>query len=216
LIIWAAPPQVAQNLRIKHAVILAIGELSITGLAPGEAKPQGTTLVERLKAVDVDTEKPVDLAFGEKGEPVNPNQLPEALHKRRFQKFGRIHETLWKRIEGRPFSEEVNVIMRLCIAKDIPRYDKEAPKEGIPRRRRASRMKFTQCEKLSWTNFKHWALTSHLYSVPTDLRGILVYTHTRVPIEQLQTLAEHEAVGVVLYNDQSAEHHGDGCECGGI
>jgi hypothetical protein len=148
LIIRRAPLQVAQNLRIEHAVILAIGELSITGLAPGEAKPQGTTLVERLKAVDVDTEKPVDLAFGEKGEPANPNQLPEALHKRRFEKFGRIHETLWKRIEGRPSSDEVNVIVWPRSRKTFQDTTKRLPRKVYPRRRRASWMKFTQCKKL--------------------------------------------------------------------
>jgi hypothetical protein len=55
------------GLHAVHAVYLAIGDVSTTRLRPVERAPQGTTYVEIVKTVNVETWKSVEHAFDSEG-----------------------------------------------------------------------------------------------------------------------------------------------------
>ncbi|KAI5865444.1 hypothetical protein GGS23DRAFT_618491 [Durotheca rogersii] len=127
-----APKATSDGLRIDHSVMLAIGETTATRLAPGEPKPPGTTYVEKIKAVEVDTGMPVDFALGEDGRPIDAEALLAAVEQRQFQKFGRIHKALWWHIQGKPTEEVVDVVVWPRITKCIATSEKRGYEEEMP------------------------------------------------------------------------------------
>lgn len=121
---------------IDHSVMLAIAKTKVFRLAPGEHKPPGTTFVGRIKAVDVDTRIPVDLAFDENQQPVDAGKLLAAVEHRRFQKFGRIDEALWRRVHVKPAEETIDVVVWPRITKSVATHEKRGPKDQMPHEER--------------------------------------------------------------------------------
>jgi len=100
---------IPKGFRALHAVYLAVGDVSTTRLLPGELASDGTTYVEIVKAINVETWKLAHLAFDAQG-----NDGPELLgkiHERRFAKFGFVDEVLWNHLEEAADADPVHVVV---------------------------------------------------------------------------------------------------------
>jgi len=126
--------KVAPELRIEHTARLFIGEFNVVRLAPGEQTRGGH--IDVIKAVNRKSGEPVELAFDERGERIDLDARYAELAKRRSEKFGRIHETLFERIEKLKDTERIGIVVWPRIDLPPAPYDKpnnrrllEAPPE---------------------------------------------------------------------------------------
>ena len=126
--------EVPDGLRVEHAVRLVVGELTVQRLAPGEASATGH--LDVVKAVDRSTGRPVELGFDERGRRVDPRKRLAQLAARRAERYGRIHETLFERIENARDTTRVPIVVWPRIELPAAPYDKpterhsEEPPEG--------------------------------------------------------------------------------------
>ena len=127
-VVGALKGTVPSDLRAVHVVYLAVGDLVSQRLAPGAAAPSGTTYIEIIKAVNRQTEVQQRLAFDAQGSAVDPDKELNALEQRRFQKFGKLSETLFNQIATMNGTDNVNVYVWPTINFDLQNYDK--PTDG--------------------------------------------------------------------------------------
>lgn len=125
---------VPPDVRVEHAVRLAIGELDVERLAPGQRSEAGH--VDVVKAVGRKDGEPVELAFDQDGATVDIHALLHGVSRARFRKFGRLDEALWTRIEAARDDQPVDIVIwpRLDLppAPYVKPSDKglEAPPKG--------------------------------------------------------------------------------------
>jgi hypothetical protein len=101
--------KIPEDFRVEHAARLALGELGTKRLAPGETAEVGH--VDVVKAVHRSKGTPVELAFDERGERVDfPARLAE-IQRRRAEKFGRLHETLFELLEKSKDGDRIPVLI---------------------------------------------------------------------------------------------------------
>ena len=180
--------------------------MSVKRLALGELKLPGTTTVERIKAVDTNTGKLLDLAFDESGKRADVEQLFEGITRRRFEKFGRIHEALWQHIQSRPTNQRIDVIVWPRITKGTPTYGRTTLQQGVPEEEKqfldeVHSMRETILEKLQVLNAQ---VPQEYQQVPPRLRQTLVYVPASIAAGQIEALARDDSVGVILLDDRSA------------
>ena len=128
--------KVPEGLRIENVAPVQIGETSTQKLLPGQTAEDGTEYVEFVKAADAKTFAPVELAFDKNGQRVDGNAKLDEMKKRHAAKFGRLHESLFERLQAKSDSDTVDVVVwprlqAVHIAYDKP-TDKplEAPTAG--------------------------------------------------------------------------------------
>jgi Subtilase family. len=126
--------RVPPDVRVEHAVRLAIGELDVERLAPGQRSEAGH--VDVVKAVGRKDGEPVELAFDQDGATVDIHALLHGVSRARFRKFGRLDEALWTRIEAARDDQPVDIViwprLDLSPAPYVKPSDKrlEAPAKG--------------------------------------------------------------------------------------
>lgn len=119
---------IPSELRAEHVVYLAVGELSTQRLAPGAAAPQGTTYLEIVKTTNRQTDEPRRLGFDAQGNAVDSDKELSKLQDRRFQKFGRLSETLFNKISSLKDIDTVDIQVWPVIDFDLQAYKK--PEQG--------------------------------------------------------------------------------------
>ncbi|MBM7805029.1 hypothetical protein JOD57_000866 [Geodermatophilus bullaregiensis] len=89
------PAPVPDDVVVHHAVRLRIGELDVERLpmAPGDGP-----FVDVFKAARRGGDEPVQLAFDDRGEPVDIDRLLAGVAARRAERFGRVHPHLDARV----------------------------------------------------------------------------------------------------------------------
>src|SRR5579859_4742288 len=97
---------------------LSVGELSTTRLRPGTQALEGTEYLEVVKASIRDTNSPVSFAFDRYGQQVDGEQLLNQVHRRRLAKYGRIHESLYDRLQRTPLEGLIEVVVWPKVNKD--------------------------------------------------------------------------------------------------
>jgi hypothetical protein len=112
------------DLRIDYTVHLAIGELDTIRLLPGEPAPNGTQYVQMVKAVNTETNQPVEVSFNEAGEEVDGRTLLDDVGRRRFEKYGRLHPLLYDYISNIDGDPEVPIAVWAPIDSDFTNYAK--------------------------------------------------------------------------------------------
>ena len=201
-------------LRIQNSVTLAIGHTSVEPIvmriAPDKpnyhaiARPADAMIVEIVKAEYVDTsndDTPIQLAFDENGREIDARMLLEAVKDRRFQKYGRIHEALWARVQTMGFDDLVDVV----VWPQVPRAEFE---DRLGFQARAHNDVDPLCERRQ-------AILEHLKSlgaqisetenrVSPELQHVMVYVYATLKVWSLHALAEAKDVGAVMFNDRSA------------
>jgi Subtilase family len=89
--------KVRSNLRVENIVRLRVNGTEIERLPLDE--PVSGKYVEVMKAVDRRTGKPTELAFDERGKPVDHEKLFAKLENSRRRKYGKVHPTLHAQLE---------------------------------------------------------------------------------------------------------------------
>ena len=193
--------KVPAELRIEHSVRLFIGELDVARLTPGQATRAGH--VDVLKAVDRTSGAPVELAFNERGERVDIDEQLSQLAKRRAEKYGRIHETLFRQMENARNGERLPIIV-------WPRVELPAAPYAKPEDRRAleppeGEKKVTATLRKAAEGLRS-ALQRAQVEIPDDQKpdDAVPFVRATATVEQIRRLAETKAVGVIFFDDVTA------------
>ena len=81
-----------EDVVVRHAVRLRVDDLDVTRL-PMDAGVRGS-YVDAFKAVSRKGRRPVQLAFDEKGNAVDLDEVLAGVAKRRLERFGKLHPAL--------------------------------------------------------------------------------------------------------------------------
>ena len=190
---------IPNGFRAIHAVYLAVGDTSTTRLSPGEPAPEGTTYVEIVKAVNVETKKSVDFAFDAEGNKVDGAGLLAEVDARRSAKFGRIDQTLWNHLQDSVNTDIINIIVWPKIDHGPIDYEKPSDRrtKGPPPAER-ERLRVIQRQK------------GKVVDILNDLGATVVGGPSSIPsvsaslkAEDVYKLVDFDDVGLVLYDDRS-------------
>jgi hypothetical protein len=200
-VVGAFAGRVPDELRVEHVVHLAVGELSVRRLAPGEKAADGERYVEAVKAVHRETGEAVDLAHDERGERVDAEELLLEVQRRRAERFGAVHETLWHHLDRLGDDERVDVVVWPRLEGDLTDYDKPtdrrleephpAERKLAQRARRATAELLTALERLG----------ADVRERPDDDVPLV---HATLPVKQVRELARADRVGAVFLDDRTA------------
>ncbi|CAM6102214.1 unnamed protein product [Calypogeia fissa] len=200
LIIRAPIGSVHSNLRIHHSACVAIGDTSTVKLQPGQKHPPGTSFVEFIKGTDSEHGRPVNIAIDQNGKSVDGEKLLADVSRRRFQKFGRLHETLWSHVQQIGDQERVDIVVWPSIKtfvaspKTVTRDASVLSPEEIQFREEILAMKSAITSNLRKLRAKTIDGDSlHIPSVSATVLAIHVHS-----------IAKWDEVGVVLLDDKSA------------
>jgi len=121
--------KVHSGLRVEHAARLVFGELDVTRLAPGQAGDGGH--VDVMKTVHRKTGAIGEVAFDERGKAVDVRKRVAELEKRRIAKYGKLHPTLFERLERAGENERIAVQLWPPIALPPAPYEKPADRRSV-------------------------------------------------------------------------------------
>ncbi len=192
--------KVAAELRVEHVVRLAVGELDVTRLGRGDKAPSGSTWVEVAKAVDRTSGEPIELAFDARGRRVETSQLFEELAKRRLEKFGKLHESLYTQIERMKANDTIDVVFWPVIDPETTSYDKPAKgmiDEPLPEQRDRDRMLAERATALAELVERRGGKISRTpdEDVPT--------VHATMRVADLRKVATADEIGIAMFDDRS-------------
>jgi hypothetical protein len=193
--------KVPADFRVEHAVRLYFDELRVARLAPGQENRAGH--VDVVKAVHRTKGTPVELAFDERGERVDVAKRFAQLAQRRADKYGRIHETLFQRLEQAKDSDRIAVVV-------WPRLDLPPAPYAKPSDRRS--LEPPDGEKRVATTVRKASanLRTALQRLKVELvrdrqaDDAMPFLRVTASAAQIRRLAENRAVGVVLFDDKTA------------
>ncbi len=193
--------KVALELRIEHAVRLYIGELQVERLAPGQLTRGGH--VDVIKAVNRKDGTSVELAFDERGERVDMAERYALLAKRRAEKFGRIHETLFERIATLKDEERVTVVLWPRIDLPAAPYDKPSDRRALEppdgERKVAESLRSAVAELRKTLQNAKLELAKE--ERPDEAIPCVRATAT---VAQIRSLATDKTIGAILLDDTTA------------
>lgn len=190
---------VPRDLRVEHAARLAIGDLTVERLAPGQESEAG--YVDVVKAVRRDDGSAVDLAFDERGRPVEVDQLLEEVSRRRLERFGRLDETLWARIQDARRDESIDIVV-------WPRLDLPAASYEKPTDRRVDEVPDGERVVAEVASRAKNELRDLLKRARVDVNAAdedddapEPFIRARATAEQIRELAQNDVVGVIFFDD---------------
>ena len=192
---------VPSGLRIEHAVRLSISDLAVQRLAPGERSEKGGH-IDMLKTVDRTTGDAVDLAFDEHGSKVDADELVRGVARRRFEKFGRLDETLWARLEAeKKGGKSIDVIIWPRLDAPPAPYDKPSDRriEEAPEGERGVQEMARRASDELRSLLKRSRVKVHRADA-ADEDG-LPFIRASATVEQIRELARSDVVGVIHLDD---------------
>lgn len=191
-----------QGHRVEHAVRLQIGELGVTRLDPGERPDAGW--IDIVKSVHRRSGDAQELAFDERGERVDAGKLLTDVGRRRAKRYGRIHETLWERLERADDGERIDVVVWPRLVAEPAPYEKQndrrlesPPKEEIAITRKHDRARNAMVANLRRAGVK---LPSQRKSRDDSVPAV----HVTATADQIRKLGRMPSVGAVLLDDPTA------------
>jgi len=193
--------KVPADVRVEHAVRLFIGDLNVVRLAPGELTRAG--YVDVVKAVHRTKGTPVEMAFDQRGERVDIEKRLVELAKRRADKYGRIHETLFHRIEQAKENDRVAIVVWPRVTLAAAPYEKPAdrrlvePPDGDKRLAATLRKTSAALRTVLQRSKIGISREGQLDEAVPCIRAIAT-------VAQIRRLAENKAVGAILFDDVSA------------
>ena len=196
--------KIPADLRVEHAARLSFGDLSVERLAPRETSRGG--YVDAIKAVNRKDGTPVELAFDDRGERVDLAARYDALNKRRAEKFGRLHETLFDRIAKAKDDEKIPVIFWPRITLPPAPYEKASDRRSVEPP--AGERKVAEQLKKSSTELADVLQKAKVQITKDDQRreaddGVPLVRATAT-VAQLRELARNKAIGVIMFDDTTA------------
>ncbi len=193
--------KVPADVRVEHAVRLFIGDLNVVRLAPGELTRAG--YVDVVKAVHRTKGTPVEMAFDQRGERVDIEKRLAELAKRRADKYGRIHETLFQRIEHAKENDRVAIVVWPRVTLAAAPYEKPAdrrlvePPDGD--KRLAATLRKTSAALRTVLQRSKIGISRE-----GQLDEAVPCIRATATVAQIRRLAENKAVGAILFDDVSA------------
>src|SRR5512132_1985816 len=193
--------KVPDDQRVEHAVRLFIDDLHVVRLAPGEATRAGH--VDVVKAVHRTKGTPVELAFDERGERVEIDKQFAQLAQRRADKYGRIHDTLFQRIEQAKESDRVPIVVWPRVELPPASFEKPADRRSVEPPEGEKKVTAT-IRKASAA--LRAVLQRSKIKLLKESRADEVVPSVRATatVAQIRRLAENKAVGAILFDDVSA------------
>jgi Subtilase family len=189
-------PDLSEGMRVEHMTQFRVDELQLTHIPLTE---RGERVGRSVKAVDRNSGEPVELAFDEDGQAIEPGELVAAVEKRRLERFGKLEEALARRIEGAKDDEMVPVSIwaRIEAPPELP--DKSA--DGPTRERPAAENELDAQVKQATTK-----LVRDLGRADIEARpfGSAPMVEAEVSVAQLRDLARSDAVGAVFLREEEA------------
>jgi hypothetical protein len=197
--IGALAGRVSPDLRIEHAVHLAVGETLLRRLRPGERLPEGHKYIELVKAVHRESGSPVNIAFDERGEKIDGDEEIAKVGRARLKKFGKIHENLFYQLHGAPDDKRVDVVVWPRIDIDLTGYAKptnaeikEPPQAEVELRQKLDHARHALVETLK----------RHRVAIPqNDIHAPAI--HVSLSVSQIRSLAASEEVGIVFFDEKN-------------
>ena len=196
-----AASKVPAELRIEHSVRLFIDELNVVRLGPAETRRTGH--VDVVKAVDRTKGTPVELAFDDKGQRVDIDAQLADLAKRRAAKFGRIHETLFQKMEKAKDGDRVPIVVWPRIELSAAPYAKPADRRSDepPEGEKKVTATLRKASDGVRTILQRAQIDLAKEDKPDDAVPAVRATAT---VAQIRRLAESKAIGVILFDDVTA------------
>lgn len=193
--------KIPPELRVEHAARLFIGELQVERLAPGQQTRGG--YIDAIKAVSRKDGTPVELAFTDKGERVELSARYAELSKRRAEKYGRLHETLYERLANEKPDAMIPVIFWPRIELPPAPFEKPADKRSVepPDGERKVVEALTKASAVlrdTLTKMKVAVAKEDRSQKPDDAVPIVRATAT---VAQLRELARNPNIGVIHFDD---------------
>ena len=190
-------PDLPGGLRVEHATQVRVDELQLTRL-PVERR--GERVGRFVKAVDRKSGKPRSLAFDEDGRSVDPDELRAAVERRRLERFGKLEESLARRVEDAKDDEVIPVSIWAPLEADpgLPDKGREEPTRERPA---AEKELDAQVRRATAKLVRHL----QRYGVG-EVRpfGAAPMVEADVPVAQLRELARSDQVGAVFLRDEEA------------
>ena len=193
------PGKLPAGLRVEHAVRLLIGDLHVERVELGEA-PAG--YVDLVKAVHRTTGRPAELGFDERGKRVDVAGLLEQLAARRAAKYGRIHETLYERLEQARGNERIPIVVWPRLELPPAPYSKATDRRTLEAP--AAEQKVLEALRGQASRLRAALKRSEVELVRdqhTD--NAMPYARATATVTQIRSLAESKNVGVILFDDTS-------------
>ena len=196
--------KVPPELRVEHAVRLVFGELTVERIGLGEVARAG--FVDAIKAVHRTSGEPVELAFSDRGDRVELADRYGEIAKRRAERFGKLHETLFDRIANAKETEKVPVVFWPRMAVPAAPFEKPADRRSIEppdgERKVTESLRKASSALLEALKKAKVAITREEREVQPD--DALPIVRATVTVAQLRSLARVPAIGVILFDDTSA------------
>ena len=179
-----------EDVVVHHAARLRITDLEVERLTmDGSAD---AAFVDVFKAEGRTSGEPLQLAFDERGEPVDVDEQLRALEERRHRHYGKVHPTLHEAIR-KTDGERIPVAVWLVVQEEV--VDK--PTKGI-RRRPAHEVEAAERSKEVALGFVDRARDYGFEMERVDEAAPILYGS--LPAEQISRLAERDEVaGIFLY-----------------
>ena len=196
--------KVPPELRIEHTVRLVFGDLSVERIALGA--PARAGFVDAIKAVHRTSGEPVELAFSDRGERVELSDRYSEIAKRRAERFGKLHETLFDRIANAKETEKVPVVFWPRVSVAAAPYEKPSDRPSVEppdgERKVTESLRKVSTAMLEALKKAKVAIAKEERDVSSD--DALPFVRATVTVAQLRTLARLSAIGVILFDDTSA------------
>ncbi len=191
---------VPDGVRIEHAVRLVIGDLGVERRPLGDRDAE--SYVDMIKAVDRATGESTELAFDERGDRVDVGARLADVDARRFEKFGRVDESVWQHLNSIGDDAQVRVLVWPRI--DVPPapYEKSPDERSVEPHEGERRVAAAVDEAMEGLVA---GLRDAGIAVSDDEGDRADAPHVRATVTpgQVRELARHEAVGVVHLDDPS-------------
>ncbi len=192
--------KVPDELRVEHVVRLAIGEFDVQRLGTADKVPAGAQWVEVVKAADRTSGAATEMAFDARGRRVDAGELLDGVAKRRVEKFGKLHETLFDHIAGMNAGDTVDVVLWPSIDRHLTGYDKPAKgaiDSPLPAQREQDRELAERAKALAEMIEQRGGTVTRGpdEDVPT--------VHATMRVADLRRVATADEVGIALLDDTS-------------
>jgi len=190
---------IPSRLRVEHAVRLVIGEFGIDRRSFGEQAPE--EYFDVVKAVDRETGEPAELAFSHRGDEVDLGALLAEVERRRAEKFGRIDESLWLRLEAAGADELIPVLVWPPV--NIPPAPYEKPTDRRSHEPPDGERRVAALIERARDTLQTAMRGARLEILQDETASDAPFLRARMTAAQIRDLSGNEAVGVLHFDDPS-------------
>jgi Subtilase family len=197
--------KVPASVRVENITRLRMKDLSTERLS-AHARPAGK-FIELMKGVDRKSGAPVTLAYNEAGRPIDAERLLRKVEENRARKFGKLHESLFARLETAKAKRTLPVAIWLQTDLSID-PDEKRPKGAAsrPSARAVERQKRTRSTAQEFARVveeEHGGRKAR-----ADEHAPVVYAE--VSPEEIRALAKRpDVVGLFLHETEGIEDLAD-------